>query len=339
MKLSKLRVPELRKHLKSRGLDDKGNRPALIKRLREALVGEKSAKGVHGKQADLKVKHNEQQTTAVENTVASQTQQPASDQNGSAEARPSTDRNSKRKLEENTEPEDRSPKRKYRANSNGHNSSSASQMARKKSSPPRRQYRSKKVGDERAVHDKKQPDRTPPVQEQPSKRSEPAKQPALNSSTASQAGENVVKSLNKDSSGASGTKGQTRENGSSAKKVKSVPPKTACNLQKFDDAASLERIRRRKERFGIVLNEDAGGDPTDEEAVRRRRARFGIIAVLSNSSKIPNADKQEHDEAALRRRAEKFGMKGRKRGPTDAALPKDEAEKRLKRQKRFQGMS
>lgn len=40
MDLNKLKVPELRKELQSRGLDSKGNKPVLIERLREAIEKE-----------------------------------------------------------------------------------------------------------------------------------------------------------------------------------------------------------------------------------------------------------------------------------------------------------
>lgn len=40
MDLNKLKVPELRDLLKSKGLDSKGNKPVLIERLREAIERE-----------------------------------------------------------------------------------------------------------------------------------------------------------------------------------------------------------------------------------------------------------------------------------------------------------
>lgn len=40
MDLNKLKVPELRKELQSRGLDSKGNKPVLIERLRMAMENE-----------------------------------------------------------------------------------------------------------------------------------------------------------------------------------------------------------------------------------------------------------------------------------------------------------
>lgn len=47
MKLSKMRVVDLRKELRQRGLDEKGNRPSLMKRLRDAIEDEKNTTGGH----------------------------------------------------------------------------------------------------------------------------------------------------------------------------------------------------------------------------------------------------------------------------------------------------
>ncbi|KAI0559919.1 SAP domain containing protein [Gracilaria domingensis] len=334
MKLSKLRVPELRKYLKARGLDEKGNRPVLIKRLREALEREQNAKPVEDKQNDLENQDGKELPAIVEVHADSSSQQPNLDGNSLRRSRSKTERAYKRKLEDEIDPDDRSPKRQYKTNGNGGNDPLSTNVTRNNSSPPRRQCRSETLGEETAVDDKARPGRTP-VQEQPLK---PVELGVMDCSN-HEADEHGVNSLDKDSKDATALAGQPHKNESPSKGLETSEPKSAENMLKADDVASLERIRRRKERFGIVIKEAAGSDPTDEEAVRKRRARFGVIAVMNNSAKVSQTAQQEHDEAALRRRAEKFGLNVEKHVPIGTEIPKDEAEKRLRRRKRFQSVS
>ncbi|CAN8065437.1 unnamed protein product [Agarophyton chilense] len=332
MKLSKLRVPDLRKELKARGLDEKGIRPVLIRRLREAVQREQNAENEQSTQADPQTANGDQPTSVGQNLAYSDTQQQAASEKCSAEVPPKAMREYKH--EDKIEARDPSPKRPYALNGRDGEPYSANKDTGKILPHMRPQYASETIGRPATEKDKTEASPASPAQDLSPKKPQTTDKGATSTSPSPPDQKNGIKVLENDGTGAPIE--QPNMTASPSKNDKPTETKSSGNINSGDDVASVDRIRRRKKRFGIVMKEAANGDPTDDQAVQRRRARFGIKALVNSSSKT---SKQDRDQIALRRRAEKFGLGGKKRATVDTSLSKEEIEKRLKRQKRFQSVS
>ncbi|PXF48010.1 hypothetical protein BWQ96_02201 [Gracilariopsis chorda] len=336
MKLSKMRVADLRKELKRRGLDDKGTRPSLMKRLRDAMENDKKSTEEQAQNAsNASIKHDAQPTepnSTREYSDDRKKQRP----NRLTDTEDRSNREHTEKAQNRTYERKGDDRRRYRRDDEHFDDDKRvlEENSRRNASHVKRQHREASDEEKEALEAPSSEDQALPVPETRSNEPEAKQNKTTGTENESSTPERGVKDLTQN--------GKPGKASHSPSKVNAT-----CNIQNTRDTPTDERMRRRLERFGTVEKTETTDSLSEDEAIRRRRERFGIVsssktAEESGANKMDKSAKSEADqhevEAAKRRRALKFGLESKKRDFSDAGLSPDEIEKRLKRQRRFQNV-